>query len=215
MSFGILGATKEDLRIMSMGAQTAKPDPNLKDDGRRVIHDLHKMTPQHLTGKPLDKLTNLFIETLCADIDTRFPMDDPASYEWQTLDICAYVKATWAHASITSLFGTNIYNIWPGIEKWLWSFDEHFQTLFTKLPRFMLPLAWALRDEGWEKCAQWESEARQAEKQNRFGDDPDWDPYWGLRFVRLRAHYLKDSGISDKARAGNQMVFIWGVSTIS
>jgi len=212
MSFGVLGATKEDLRIISMGAQSAKPVPNLNDDGRRVIHDLHKMTPQYLTGKPLDKLTDLFIDVLCADIDSRFPVDDPASYEWQTMDILANVKTIWAHASITALFGSNIYTIWPGIEKWLWSFDEHFQSLLTKLPRFMLPLAWALRDEGWEKCAQWEREAREAEAEKRFGEDPDWDPYWGLRFVRHRATYLRDSGISDKARAGNQMVFIWGLN---
>ena len=212
MSFGILGATKEDLRIISMGAQTAKPITNLGDDGRRIIHDLHKMTPQYLTGKPLDSLTDLFIQTLCADIDSKFPINVLTSYEWQTLDILAYVKTTWAHASITALFGSNIYTIWPEIEKWLWLFDEHFQSLFTKLPRFLLPLAWALRDEGWEKCAQWEREARKSEANKLFGEDPDWDPYWGLRFVRKRATYLKESGISDKARAGNQMVFIWGLN---
>lgn len=212
MAFEVLGGTKKDLEIVGMGAQTANPTPNAKDNGRHFIHDLHKMTPQHLTGKPLHKLTDLFIDTLCADIDAKFPEDDPKSYEWQTMDICAYVKTTWAHASITSLFGTNIYTIWPEIEKWLWSFDEHFNSLMTKMPRFMLPIAWALRDEGWEKCAQWEAEARKAEEENRYGIDPDWDPYWGLRFVRQRAHYLKESGLTAKVRAGNQMVFIWGVS---
>ena len=212
MAFDVLGATKNDLEIVGMGAQTAYPNPKIKDNGRHFIHDLHKMTPQHLTGKPLDKLTDLFIDTLCADIDAKFPEDDAASYEWQEMDICPYVKTTWAHASITSLFGTNIYAIWPGIEKWLWAFDEHFNSLMTKMPRFMLPIAWALRDEGWEKCAQWEADARKAEEDNRFGEDPDWDPYWGLRFVRQRAHYLKESGLTAKVRAGNQMVFIWGVS---
>jgi hypothetical protein len=39
--------------------------------------------------------------------------------------------------------------------------------------RFMLPVAWALRDEGWEKYARWEEEAIKADEEKRFGEDPD------------------------------------------
>lgn len=211
MAIGVSGADKNDLEIVERGSQTINP-PLPNPENQHFIHNLHQMTPQYLTGKPLDKLTNLFVETLCEDIDARFPPNDPKSYDWETLDLCEFVKTTWAHASITSLFGTNIYRIWPEIQKWLWDFDEHFPSLMTKMPRFVLPQAWALRDEGWEKCAQWEREARAAEATGEFGEDPEWDPYWGMKFVRLRAHYIKDSGMSDKVRAGNQMVFIWGVS---
>lgn len=210
MAWEVLGASKEDLEILQMGAQIPNPKPNAKDDGRRVFFDLHKMSPQHLTGEPLNKLTNLFIDALCKVIDRKFPEDDASSYEWQQVDLCDYIKSSWTEASIISLFGTHIFEIWPNLEEWLWKFDKHLNSLLTKMPRFVIPEAYALREEGQQKCEQWEADAIAAEESGRFGEDPDWDPYWGLRFTRVRANYLRKSGLSTKSRAGNTLAFIWG-----
>ncbi|CAG8977986.1 hypothetical protein HYALB_00001868 [Hymenoscyphus albidus] len=209
---GILGANKKDMKILSNGAQTLTPTPKDQDSGQRVIHDLHNMTPQHLTGVSLDKLTNMFIDVICKDIDEQFPEDKKESYEWETLDLCEFVKKTWCHASITALFGTHIYEIWPGIDAWLWKFDKHFQSLFTEMPRIVIPTAFALLDEGQEMCEKWESDAIKAGEEGKMESDPDWDEYWGLRFVRLRNEFLRKEGLSAKFRAGNQCAFLWGVS---
>lgn len=209
---GILGANKKDMKILSTGAQTLVPTPKDQDSGQRVIHDLHKMTPQHLTGSSLGRLTNMFIDVICKDIDKEFPEEKDSSYEWRTLDLCEFVKQTWCHASITALFGTHIYEIWPEIDAWLWKFDKHFQSLFTEMPRFVIPKAFALLDEGQEMCEKWESDAIKAGKEGKMDADPDWDEYWGLRFVRLRNELLRKEGLSAKFRAGNQCVFLWGVS---
>jgi hypothetical protein len=210
---GILGANKQDLKKLTQGAQVINPVPETEDTGTRILHDLHAMTPQHLTGKSLDRLTDMFIDSICADIDKRFPKDDEKSYEWETMDICEFVKSTWCHASITALFGTNMYRIWPGIEKWLWAFDKEFQKLFTKMPRAVMPKPYELLEEGQKMCEKWEADAMAAEQRGDIGGDPDWDEYWGLRFVRLRTELLQTSGLSTKFRAGNQVVFIWGVSS--
>lgn len=194
-----------------MGAQVVTKKTNANDDGRRLIHDLHKMTPQYLSGDSLDKLTTMFMDILNDDIDKKFPADQESSFEWQTLDLCEYVKQVWSHASITALFGTHIYEIWPDIDTWLWDFDKHFQSLFTQMPRFVLPKAYALLDRGQELSEKWEADAMQAEKDGEIIGDPDWDPYWGLRFVRLRNELLRRDGIETKLRAGNHVVFLWGV----
>jgi hypothetical protein len=55
--------------------------------------------------------------------------------------------------------------------------------------------------DSWMFCR--EREALAAEATGKYGADPDWDPYWGMKFVRLRSRYIKDSGMSDKVRAGN------------
>ncbi|KAF4624268.1 hypothetical protein G7Y89_g13905 [Cudoniella acicularis] len=209
---GILGANKKDMERLEMGAQVVSKKPNAPDDGSRIIHDLHRMTPQYLTGQSLDKLTAMFIDVICSDIAKKFPPDQESSYEWQTLDLCEFVKETWAHASITALFGTHIYEIWPRIDQWLWKFDKHFQSLFTQMPRFVIPTAFALLDEGQEMCEKWESDALQAEKEGKIADDADWDPYWGLKFVRVRSQLLRQNGLSTKFRAGNQVVFLWGLN---
>ncbi|EHK98413.1 putative Cholesterol 7-alpha-monooxygenase [Glarea lozoyensis 74030] len=209
----ILGANKQDMKKLTEGAQVVSPAPAAEDSGSRILHDLHALTPQHLTGKSLDRLTDYFINVICADIDKRFPKKDDENYAWETMDLCEFVKSTWCHASITALFGTNIYEIWPGIEKWLWAFDKEFQKMFTQMPRAVMPKPYALLDEGQEMCEKWEAEALAAEERGEIGGDPDWDKYWGLRFVRLRDEYLRKSGLSTKFRAGNQVVFIWGCYT--
>lgn len=208
----ILGANKKDLRTIETGAQVVNPKPNLDDNGNRIIHDLHKMTPQYLTGRSLDRLTDMFVEVICKDIDTKFPEGEEKSYEWQTMDLNEFVKDTWAHASITALFGSHVYNIWPEINAWLWKFDKHFQSMFTGMPRFVIPTAFALLDEGQEMCERWETDALQAEKEGKIGGERDWDEYWGLKFVRVRNELLRENNLSAKFRAGNMVVFLWGVS---
>ncbi|RDW62298.1 cytochrome P450-13 [Coleophoma cylindrospora] len=212
MTWGIMGANRSDLEILEMGAQVEKRTPGFKDDGRRVLYDLHRMSGPALTGESLDRLTSLFIDTICREIDTTFPENDAASYEWVRMDLGEFVKKTWTRASIVALFGSHIFTIWPRIEDWLWEFDEHFQSLLTKMPRFMLPKAWALRDEAWEFLEKWEDEALAAEKRGEIKETDDWDPYWGLQWVAVRAKYLIKQGISAKARAGNESVFLWGLN---
>ncbi|KAH6676565.1 putative cholesterol 7-alpha-monooxygenase [Halenospora varia] len=208
----ILGANKKDLRTIETGAQVVNPKPNLDDNGNRIIHDLHKMTPQYLTGQSLDRLTDMFVEVICKDIDTKFPEGEEKSYEWQTMDLNEFVKDTWAHASITALFGSHVYDIWPEINAWLWKFDKHFQSMFTGMPRFVIPTAFALLDEGQEMCERWETDALQAEKEGKIGGERDWDEYWGLKFVRVRNELLRENNLSAKFRAGNMVVFLWGLN---
>jgi ATP-binding cassette subfamily D (ALD) long-chain fatty acid import protein len=212
MVWTLVGASKGDLEILKMGAQTVRKDPKVKDDGRRILYDLHSMTAPHFSGDSLEKLTSFFIDALCDDIDNRFSPDKESSYEWHTVDLCEFVKHTWTYASITGLFGSHIYSIWPQVGTWLWDFDRHFQKIIMKMPRFMAPKAYALRDEGKAMCELWEREALKAEVDGKVGGDCAWDPYWGLRYTRERVKYLMKQGISTQGRAGNMMSFIWGVS---
>ncbi|KAG9238530.1 putative cholesterol 7-alpha-monooxygenase [Amylocarpus encephaloides] len=206
----ILGANKKDMEILAAGAQLLEPAP-LEETAMPLIHELHKLTPQHLTGEPLDKLTEMFIDTICSDIDKRFSPDQESSYEWETIDICVFVKSTWCHASISALFGSHMYEIWPGIEAWLWEFDKHFQTMFTGMPRFIIPKPYALLDEGQKMSAKWEADAMEASERD---PDPDryWDKHWGVRFVKLRNELLRNKGLSTKFRAGNHVAFLWGLN---
>jgi hypothetical protein len=212
MVWTLVGGSKEDLEILEMGAQTIKKNSKIKDDGRRVLYDLHSMVTPYFSGDSLENLTNLFINTLCNGIDKRFPPDMESSYEWETLDLCEFVKHIWTYASITGLFGSHIYSIWPGVETWLWDFDQNFQKIMMKVPRFMASKAYALRDEGRKMCELWEREALEAEANGKIGDDPAWDPYWGLSVSRKRVKYLMKQGISTRGRAGDMMAFMWGVS---
>ncbi|TVY84462.1 Cholesterol 7-alpha-monooxygenase [Lachnellula suecica] len=206
----ILGASKKDLEILEMGAQVVFRRPGIKDDGRRILHDLHQLSPGFLQGKSLDKLTDVFLDVLCEDIDKRFPPSEEKSYEWEAMNLGNYIKETRAHASIVALLGTHIYDIWPGVNEWVWKFDEHFQSLFTEMPQFLNPKAHKLLEEGQQMCEKWEQDALKAGEEGRIEEDPEWDPYWGLRFSRVRSEMLRDNGLSTKFRAGNGVAFLWG-----
>jgi len=209
--FGVVGGSKEDVEIIGMGAQTVTQNRKIKDDGRRVLRDLHHMSSLHLTGDSLETLTNYFVQTLCEDIDKKFPPDIENSYDWQTLDLCTFVKETWTHASITGLYGSHIYTVWPDVERWLWEFDKHFQKIIAKLPRLFFPKAYVVRDEARKMFGLWEQEALKAEAEGKINNDSDWDPYWGLRFTRVRTKYLTESGISPSGRTGDLMAYMWAV----
>lgn len=248
MVWEVVGASREDVRIARMGAQVInhnnnnnkkKKNRNKKDDdddddddGCRILHDLYTLASIHLSGEALEELTNRFIETLCEDIDRRFPPrkndqnhDDGG---WETIDLPSYIKSTWTHASITALFGSHIHSLWPDIGTWLWDFDAHFQKIVARMPRFLFPGAYALRDEGQRMCMLWEEEALRAEREGEIsssssyknieGDDGNgngalWDPYWGHRYTRLRAKRMMENGISARGRAGNAISLLWGLST--
>jgi hypothetical protein len=180
-AWAAFGATKKDVKILEIGAQGISRSKDYKDDGRRVLLELHNTLVPHLNGEPLESATAIFVKTLCDCIDERFPVAEPSSYEWQVIDLCEYVKSTWTRASTIALFGTHVYKIWPDVEGWIWRFDKHVKTVVTGVPRILAPKAYAVRDEALKMCELWESDAEQAHADCRFGKDPQWDPYWGQR----------------------------------
>lgn len=135
------------------------------------------MAVNYLSGEPLGEITRRFVEALCEDIDRRFP----STTEWETLDICDYVKKTWTHASTIALFGSNFWSLWPDAGPWLWDFDASFQKIVTQMPRLLFPKPYAIRDEGLKRFVQWEEEARKADVEGEIegsdNDDRFWDPF--------------------------------------
>jgi ATP-binding cassette subfamily D (ALD) long-chain fatty acid import protein len=210
----VIGATKEDQKIARIGAQLVEDNPTPPGDTRRVLHDSHMMAVNYLSGEPLGEITRRFVEALCEDIDRRFP----STTEWETLDICDYVKTTWTHASTIALFGSNFWSLWPDAGPWLWDFDASFQKIVTQMPRLLFPKPYAIRDEGLKRFVQWEEEARKAEVEGKIegsdNDDRFWDPFWGHIYARKNMKLMAEAGVSPVCRAGLNIGLFWGVSSL-
>ncbi|CAI7573402.1 unnamed protein product [Penicillium glandicola] len=202
----MVGCTEKDIQIARIGAQTVIRDPRSIDDGRRVLHGLHVLADEHLSGESLDELTSRFIDMLSTELDTRFPPGPMA--EWQTFDLAEYVKAAWTHASITALYGSHIYTIWPDIDTWLWEFDQGIQSIITKMPRFLFPKPYTVLEQGLRMFEAWETAAVQ---HSGFDAEAIWEPFWGHRHTRLRNKHLLDSGLSARGRAANNISLLWGL----
>lgn len=204
-----LGCTKHDMKLLEVGMTIdSKPDEN---EGPGILNELHAISVSHLHGPALNYMTDIFNDNMFHGIDKKFPAEQEDSYEWKEIDLCEFVKEAWSSAAVASIFGTHLSESWPGVYDWLWDFDENILPLFTQLPRFVIPKSYAFREEGLLKLQEWEQNAHQAYADGRVQEkDPAWDPYWGLRFLRVRAKFAQDAGVSTRGRAALQMAFLWG-----
>jgi hypothetical protein len=94
-AWAAFSATIQDVEILEMGAQVISEKKNYKDDGWRVLLELHNTLVPHLTGEPLESDTAIFTKALCDCIDERFPTDKDSSYDWEIFGRCEYVKSAW------------------------------------------------------------------------------------------------------------------------
>jgi hypothetical protein len=206
--------SKEDRRVLEMGAQVLKRKEGYVDDGRRVLHSVHVLSTKYFQGEGLEELTNRFIETVCAVLDRDFAGRDGDKgvdgEGWRELDLFKYTKKTWTYASIVALFGTHIYEIWPRVGEWLWEFDEVLQTLLMDLPEVLNRRACKLRNEGLEMFQKWEEDAEAAEERGEINGEEMWNKYWGHRYCRERSRVEKTDALEARTRAAMMLGVIWG-----
>jgi hypothetical protein len=203
-----LGSTKEDVAILQMGAKVLERPDDYVDDGRRVILDVHHMAQEHLSGDSLNTMTAKFIEFVVKDIDNRFPADKIQSYDWIDVEFTDFVKKVWTEAGVPALFGTKLLEAWPDMYTWFWKFDRNIQKFVKELPTWVNPNTHALKEAGIKHFETWEQTARTAAKEGEM-EDMEWDPYWGLRFSKVRIKYFEAKGISPRGRAVQSMAMFW------
>lgn len=61
--------------MLQIGAQVISRKNNYKDDGSRVLLEIHNTILPHLRGEPLESATAIFVEALCDCVDERFPAE--------------------------------------------------------------------------------------------------------------------------------------------
>ncbi|PGH12922.1 hypothetical protein AJ80_06527 [Polytolypa hystricis UAMH7299] len=207
----IFGSSKHDLDILKMGTRGVKHGPDYHDDGKRLAWELHAQLPLHLEGPNLVCMVSKFVETLYANLDKEFPKGQGASGQWVTLDLCEFVKRHMTMASIPSLYGSRIVDMWPRLYEDFWEFDAVMQILLLDLPDVLLPTAAARRKLMLQKLIEWEDQASKYKSIEEIeAEDPDWDEYWGARLLRARYRAAAKNGISKAGRGPFQLGLIWG-----
>ncbi|KAL3425233.1 Cholesterol 7-alpha-monooxygenase 4 [Phlyctema vagabunda] len=203
------GCNSNDMKILEEGtlASPQKVNPN-QQTRPGILTQFHRMTAEHLMGDSLHRMTSIFVEYLASGISEMFPENDENSFEWQDIELVDFVKKQWTKASIISMFGTNIFKVWPEIDEWIWRFDPQVTPLMTKLPKVIYPHAHQLREEGLNRFIAWE---REAKENYSFTDErADWDVFWGLKFLKMRAALAEEYGLSERGRAAIQLSLFWG-----
>ena len=158
-----------------------------------------------LSTAAVNTLTDKFIEVFQArlsDIGTGRNAVQINLYEW--------VREQAFHASMVSLGGTKLLEMYPHISSEFWAWDEGLVGMLFGTPRLFARAAYSARDSLVDKLEQWLAAGYAASTED---SDPDWEPNFGARVMWKRHEYYAQQKMSLRGQASADLIFFGGILT--
>lgn len=190
-----LGMSKED----AVKAFPSDLNPKKSLTTERIHADMLLSTAAVYTLT--DKLIEVFQARLSA-VDVDGDGVQINLYEW--------VREQAFHASMVSLGGTKLLEMYPDISHEFWAWDEGLVGMLFGTPRIFARAAYSARDRLVDKLEQWLAAGYAASTD---GSDPDWEPNFGARVMRKRHEYYAQQKMSLRGQASADLVFFGGILT--
>jgi hypothetical protein len=177
----------------------------------RVWHHQHKTALRFLQGDSLKVHAARFIECLSSELsicNIPRPID---SGDWTEIDD---LYKWWTHllfkAAITALCGPHLVRISPTFVQDFWEYHAQSPTISKFYPRTLAPRAYGSRQRVLDAIKRWHAYARRHSDYRLNGlGDPDWDEYWGSKWMKVRQQWGQDSGaMDDDALASEDLMVI-------
>lgn len=186
---------------------TPNPDSTTKPEDR--IHlIIHNMVTSHLWGESLTGITARFQQSLAQQLE----QNDDIGFEWVEIpDFYLYMQKLVTTASLISMFGPYLLKLSPSFVEEFWAFEPKMGALFMHIPKWFDPGAYEAREKALDSIEKYHTYALAHFDSGKIGaDDPEWDPYFGSKFSRVRQHtFLKFKALDARARAAEDLGFIW------
>jgi hypothetical protein len=173
----------------------------------RIDYLTHDSLLRGLTGSSMLPTFERFQSILKRNLDAENFGD-----EWTELpDLFAFFRNNVGKAVLESLFGPSLLAINPNFVQDLWEFDEQVVHLAKRLPRFLVPSAYRVRERLLAQIQNWYQYARQHFRDSDADmQESQWDPYWGSVMNRERQKMLLSiDGQDDAAVASTDLGLIW------
>lgn len=158
-----------------------------------------------LSTAAVNTLTDKFVEVFQArlsGVDTGGNGVQINLYEW--------VREQAFHASMVSLGGTKLLEMYPDISGEFWAWNEGLVGMLFGTPRFFARAAYSARDTLLDKLEQWLAAGYAA---STYDNDPDWEPNFGARVMRKRHEYYAQQKMSRRGQASADLIFFGGILT--
>lgn len=158
-----------------------------------------------LSTAAVNTLTDKFVElfqTRLSDVDADGDGVQVNLYEW--------VREQAFHASIVSLGGTKLLEMYPDISGEFWAWDEGLVGMLFGTPRLFARAAYSARDNLVDKLEKWLAAGYAASAND---SDPDWEPNFGARVMRKRHEYYAQQKMSLRGQASADLIFFGGILT--
>ena len=176
--------------------QLLKPMPGSHIQPENRIRFLHTNTAhQHLAGTNGIRLGERFMEILGRDIS----VDIRVGAEWvELLDLWPFIQDLVFPAVTEAMCGSFLLSLNPTFTKDFWAFDQDIPTLIKGLPRWLVPGSYKRRDKVLDSIKKWHAFANEYSDISKTGPkDPEWEPYFGTKYVKARQKFLQEIDIMD------------------
>lgn len=201
------------------------PHPDSKVEARnRVAYRDHASVARFLEGKGLVSFCNRFEDNITRKL---YGLRDRIGHDWEHCDDLMKVVGDEATVAIlNALCGPYLLSLNPRFLADFWEFDRNLQTylqgtafcckqryapltLFTGVPWFLAPGAYAARNRVVDAVKVWQQHAREHFDESALGSDGD-DVFWGSSFFRERQEMFLDmDGFDHNAIASADFGAIW------
>ncbi|RAL08033.1 cytochrome P450 [Aspergillus homomorphus CBS 101889] len=180
----------------------------------RVSYHTHENLTQGLLGSGLDSTTQRFEAALYAALDKAVPSISDWKFE---PDLTQFFEEHLGTALLQALCGPLLVEESPNLVRKLWQYDKLIMALAKRLPSWLIPGSYQLRDEllamimRWHKLA---TELSTAHPERKPSDQSQADPYWGSAMMRERNKMLLTiDGQDRRSVASTDLGFIWASIT--
>ena len=188
--------------LKPLAGSHVEPEDRIRYFHTRTAHQL-------LAGANGIKIGQRYMEILTRNISAN----DNIRNEWtESSDLWFFVRTLVFPASTETLFGSFFLSLNPTLTEDFWAFDRSVPTLLKGLPYWLSPRAYKARDKMLKAVKKWHAFAIEHSDFCRIGpDDPDWDPYFGAKYVKARQKFLHEVEVMNAdGRASEDLGLLFG-----
>ncbi|PYH94734.1 cytochrome P450 [Aspergillus ellipticus CBS 707.79] len=192
-----------------------QPQTSQNEGPSDIEHAIHRAVQTGLTGPALDTLSSRFQIYLRERIQEDLSSDIGSNWI-EHPDFNGWVEKRVFEAAVRSLFGDYILTVNPTLADDFWHFNLYIGALFMGAPKWWNPAAYRAREKMVSNLKRWQDFCRECCDVNTIGEDLEWEPFYGSKFIRERQILLTRRGIMDEtARAAENFAFMWATNSNS
>ncbi|KGO43074.1 Cytochrome P450 [Penicillium expansum] len=191
----------------------AAHDPSASIPGEKPehMHDFQvKTSLKYLSGKHLLAMSERYLAVLKSRL---VALEIPTDSWIEISDFYAWLQSQVTPSVIEAMMGSRLLEMYPDIVEDFWEFEHQVANYSRGLPRWIIPSAYETRDrllaniKAWNRLANRESDYTQ-----HGGEGPEWDEYFGSKFIKAREDYLRKYGMDEDSIASENLALLFGAN---
>lgn len=166
---------------------------------------------KYFSSQNLQSLSRRFESVLRRDLGARYDIGEA----WRTFpDLYHFLQDLVGRSAIEALMGTKLLEMSPTLVEDFWIFEANSPKFLKLYPRLLNRKGYQARERLVSAVKQWHAFAHDSQPDlyaKTAPDDPDWEPVFGSKFLKVRQQYeLQMPALDADARAREDVGLMFG-----